>query len=454
MKLRIETAIFLLALVVRLVYLAGCGSENRLCDEIWDDRIYYDIGTNIAAGNGLSLSFPIFAANAGPTALEPPVYPLMIATSIRVFGDTYIPIRVLQAVLSALTCVLIYKLGHRLFVPKVGLVAGIIMCFYLPLILYTRPILSETTFIFALVLAVWITCRLTDQPSIINSIIAGLAWAFCYLTRTEAMVLAAAVGVYTLGILWTRYRVRLISHLPACLPGALVFLLLIGLWVARNYSVFRAFIPASTTFGMTLWDLNYARYHRELDPNRYPEGVLPELIDVPNFESLTEVERDNALTELGMQFIRERPLTFFRYAASRLLVAYPLIPRSGEFQPPGADRLNADPTSLVEFPVYNTPAERLRVWMFRILVICAVLGAIWALRRRDYAVMLLILLIAANVLRSALIMGHERGRIAIDPFIIQLSAYFLVSLFYAMRHSTMMEVNKLPADSDSTSTGS
>jgi hypothetical protein len=44
-------------------------------------------------------------------------------------------------------------------------------------------------------------------------------------------------------------------------------------------------------------------------------------------------------------------------------------------------------------------------------------------------------LIVASVFRAGIIQGRERGRLVIDPYMIHLSAYFLVTLYYTVRRS-------------------
>ncbi len=52
-----------------------------------------------------------------------PFYPLFMALSYRLFGESLLPIRILQAVMGAATCLLIWGIGRRLFGTRTGLLA-------------------------------------------------------------------------------------------------------------------------------------------------------------------------------------------------------------------------------------------------------------------------------------------------------------------------------------------
>lgn len=433
---KFELIIFALALIVRLIFIIGFASENRYYDPLFDQDIYLDVADNLMQGNGFAVSFPVFTASPGLTSLSPPIYPLLLAGIFGIFGENYIAVRILQAVLSALTCVLVYYIGRRTLGETSAKVGAVITCFYLPFIMYVRPMMTETLFIFLLALSVLCTLRLFERLTIVNSLIAGGLWAITILARAEGATYMAVTGLYGLVILWRARQQNRLLGMPYLLPGAVVFVLIFAPWIIRNYDIHHAFVPTTTQSGTNLWEMNYLRYHREVDPERYAnQDVVPEKIDIPNFDELTELERDQALSALAMSFVREHPTRFVYFAVTRVLASYPIIPRSSEFSPPvRTDGLSLD--ALDDFPQYNSFAELLRVWSFRILFVCAVFGAVVALRQRKYGVFLLILLVLANVLGAALIRGKERARILSDPYLILMSAEFLIALFYFLRSRT------------------
>ena len=74
------------------------------------------IGRSLAAGEGFSSPF---GPETGPTAWEPPLYPLLIAGVFQVFGIYSLPsavvLLILNSAFSALTCIPIFLIAQRCF---------------------------------------------------------------------------------------------------------------------------------------------------------------------------------------------------------------------------------------------------------------------------------------------------------------------------------------------------
>ena len=75
-------------------------------------------------------------------------YPLYLTFIYRVFGSNIIPPRIINALLSSWTCVLVYRLSTRTFGEEVGRMAGIMMVFMPNLIIYCGYHLKETVMLF------------------------------------------------------------------------------------------------------------------------------------------------------------------------------------------------------------------------------------------------------------------------------------------------------------------
>ena len=75
-------------------------------------------------------------------------YPFYLTLFYRVFGSSIILVRLFNSVLSAWTCVLIYRMASRTFGEEVGRMAGIMMVFMPNLIIYCGYHLKETVMLF------------------------------------------------------------------------------------------------------------------------------------------------------------------------------------------------------------------------------------------------------------------------------------------------------------------
>ena len=72
-----------------------------------------------------------------PTVFVTPVYPLFLASIFKIFGYGFIGLqvaRIIQAILSSITVVLVFLSGKVLFNEKVGLIASFLVCFYFPVL--------------------------------------------------------------------------------------------------------------------------------------------------------------------------------------------------------------------------------------------------------------------------------------------------------------------------------
>ena len=76
-------------------------------------------------------------------------YFLYLTVLYKLFGGAYIiPARIIKALLSSITCILIYKLASRVFDKRVARIAGLMMVFMPNLIIYCGYHLKETEMLF------------------------------------------------------------------------------------------------------------------------------------------------------------------------------------------------------------------------------------------------------------------------------------------------------------------
>ena len=78
---------------------------------------------------------------------QPPLFPYSLAPLKIVFSDAlfFYVARIVQALVDAFTCVLVYFLGTRLFNRGVGIGAGLVLSAYGPMIFFVGELLPATT---------------------------------------------------------------------------------------------------------------------------------------------------------------------------------------------------------------------------------------------------------------------------------------------------------------------
>ncbi|MBN1913114.1 MAG: glycosyltransferase family 39 protein, partial [Candidatus Omnitrophica bacterium] len=180
--------IFTVAFFLRFGALSYLPRQHRTPSA--DAQEYDELALNLLAGKGF-INF-----NTGkPTAWRVPLYPIFLASIYSVFGHNYTAVRIVQCLLGAFLCVLIYLIAKEIFSSRVALIASLTLCFYKPYILYSYfggPgfLFSENLFTFLLAVFVYfITRSFLPKPGVSNSIIAGFLLGLMALTRPVASLL-------------------------------------------------------------------------------------------------------------------------------------------------------------------------------------------------------------------------------------------------------------------------
>lgn len=433
----LPSVVFICALVVRFLFIALLGSEQIIYDSLHDQYIYIDLAKSLTSGRGFSLSFGIFMADAHvPTSIQPPIYPLLVAALFSFFGENYLAIRLMQVVLGAAVCVVVFLMTRKMLGQTVGLVAGLFMGIYPPLVMYTRPIMTETLYTLLLSLIVLLLVHVAlERFRLIHFVVLGGLFGVTFLVRPEILLLVP-LAVLLIGWRWLRqlhYSRRRLAE--GCILAGLAAALVVSPWAVRNWHVHGEPLLFPNKRWAT-WEENWLRYMRTTTSDWQKVDCHNGInCPVPDFQQLSEVERDRYLARLGRDFVISHPFVFARYAVSRFLRSYPLIPREelpppvgykGVRQPSTPDVYHA--TALEDLPAYLTGTEKLRVWSFRLMFGLAVLGIVVAIRTRQWVILLPSLIICFNIASAFLLQGKERLRLPADPYLIIIAAYAFVSV--------------------------
>jgi len=225
----------------------------------------------------------------------PPAYPYFVALGHALFG-TLEAVKWLQAAVGALLVAAVGRAGALVATPRAGLVAAGITAFTPDLLWYSVHFWSETLF---LVFAWWAFERLLASEASGSPVAAGAAgvlWGMATLTRDAALFFAPVTAVW---LLWGRRgRARAAAF-------ALATVLTLAPWTYRNWVLFDAFIPVSTSGALNLWQGN-ARLSRE--------EVYRQSDSVEGPAAQYRLARDNGLRAV----IERQPGWFFEKVRSEL----------------------------------------------------------------------------------------------------------------------------------------
>jgi 4-amino-4-deoxy-L-arabinose transferase-like glycosyltransferase len=232
--------VLLIAVVLRLAFslgfarsVLGVSPEREITDG------YHQIAENLFHGDGYRqiLEHP-------PTVQRPPGYPVLLFLLFHLAGVNYLFVQIVQALLGALGCWLLFALGRWVLSTQLGLAAASLYAVYPNSIEYASRLYAENLYFplflgFALLL-----CRAAAKASAIHGLFAGAMWGAATLTRGTLLALPFVLPVWF--ALSRRHRAPASRWLRWALPAALAALVTLAPWTIRNYRLTGEIIPVSS----------------------------------------------------------------------------------------------------------------------------------------------------------------------------------------------------------------
>lgn len=142
MKKYLPLAILAIAIFLRLSYVVFYPQMPLVNDPSGYDKT----GWGLVNGKG----FPVFELDNEVIISRPPGYPVFLAVIYNTFGHAPQAVRVFQAILDSLVCLVVFYLGLKLFNSTIGYLAAILYAFYIPPIIFSGLLYSEILFTFIL----------------------------------------------------------------------------------------------------------------------------------------------------------------------------------------------------------------------------------------------------------------------------------------------------------------
>jgi tetratricopeptide (TPR) repeat protein len=205
--------VLLVALALRFAVVLETRDTVRFESPLVDAKTYDDSARAIAAHGPGALELPYY---------QPPLYPMLLGAVYAASGGSYLAPRVLQALLGAVTAMLVFWIAARMSGRRAGWIGSLAFVAYGPALYFEGEllppalILAANTGALALLLRADETGRTT--PWLLAAFLLGVSTA----ARPTALLLAMAAAVW-----WLRRPERPAgaTRSPALLPAMLVFLL-------------------------------------------------------------------------------------------------------------------------------------------------------------------------------------------------------------------------------------
>ncbi len=241
------SALFAAAFSLRVLAVVTVGEWQQ--PETWE---YGDVADNILAGKGFSGT--AWFVPEGPTAFMAPVYVYVLAAFQGLFGAyAWAILMLVQALLGAITAVLLFRVARHAFGIPAGYAAAAIFALNPTHIYVATQIhpLALLTLLFVAVLA--LVQHTASRRTIAAAVLLGAVTGLSMLTDPAIICFIPIILAWPAVTQATQWRRGL--ALSACTLAAAI--LVVSPWTLRNYLVMDHFIPVKSQAGFVLWVGNH-----------------------------------------------------------------------------------------------------------------------------------------------------------------------------------------------------
>lgn len=413
--------LFIIALIPR-VALTVYSNQILTGDEV----DYSQLAVRILEGKEYHSNFPLGFTNA-----RAPIYPLFIAIIYFFTDHSVIAVKLVQALLGAFTCIIVFFIAQNLFKDKrISFGAGLICAIYPFLIYLSKTLTVETLFTFLQALAILFLLKIYSYPKLSNKFLAGLFLGLTALTKPVILGFAPFLVLWLILFLTGNISSRLKSAVIV-----IIFMILsIAPWTIRNYITFKEFIPISTAGGVTFYGYNNENTLAKIFDPLIFVGTFP-LSDEQKKEmtALSESQRDKYLYRLGWGFALSHPKDFLKIRLISLGQFWHLWP-----EPPTRYKIYYQKQGAYRHPLLDKLADTQLLYFSKILYhliydiffLGMFLSPIISFKKKEEfrkSLLLIFLIVAMSLLYS--IHGTDRYRIPTDPYIFLLGFHGILSFW-------------------------
>ena len=317
-SVRMALLVFVAALVMRIPVALWLPEQV-----VWPDGNRYErVALNLLEGKG----FGDLVENRRSV----PTQPLLIAGVYSVFGQSYVALRIVSAILGALSCVVAFLLGRQLFGVVAGVCAGLLLAAY-PHLVYLSALFEypQTLGILFLVTFLLLLYRFDDSRKLSTLFLASVVLGATILTLPTLLLFVPVFGLLAL-----KRDASLRSNLGYALVAAAGLAITVGSWTLRNYIAYDHVVVVNAASGANFWAANneaYARWGKRgsVPMCGGPYADTSYCLDFRETEAdlqrrnLTRTEyvlaQERAAWEHGLRFVRESPSRFARLAVTKFL---------------------------------------------------------------------------------------------------------------------------------------
>lgn len=236
-----------------------------------------------------------------------PGYTYFLASIYWLFGHNLLYVYFIQSILGAGITLLIYLIADNIFGRRVSTASAVLSLFYWPLTLYSGILLSETLFMFCLLLGVYLFFKGMELEKTSYMALCGFMFALSALTRSITLLLIFLIPleVYFL----KRENIRWVLKSSIIYMG--IFIIALTPWIVRNYMLYNTIIPVDSLSGINLYIGN----------NEKSDGTFMDLSKDPLYNPDEDIYKtDRKLKQAGIDYIIKHPGRFLKITMKRMFL--------------------------------------------------------------------------------------------------------------------------------------
>jgi len=308
--------IFGCAFLIRLVYLIEIDSIPLFYNLAGDGRTYDEWGQRIVAGDWLGQG--VF--------YQAPLYPYFLGVLQIILGHNLWLVRLIQIVLGAISCALIFQIGRNLFSRQAGIAAGLILACYAPGVFFDGLIEKSILDFLLLSALLWLLSQLGATAPWSRWLALGAVLGLLGLSRENALILAAVILLW-IGLYFSESSIlNRLQWMGLFFAGLLLVLVPVGL---RNLTVGGEFKLTTSQFGANFFignnpsaDGTYVSVENVIGEPQLEGKDAKRLAERALGRSLTPGEVSDYWLQKAWDYIRSQPGQWFELIGKKWLMVW------------------------------------------------------------------------------------------------------------------------------------
>ncbi|HTL70481.1 MAG TPA: glycosyltransferase family 39 protein [Candidatus Eisenbacteria bacterium] len=313
-RYRVPILIFSIAFLIRLFHLADISDHPSFAPTMSDLEYYDQTARQIIAHDGPTTKEPFFRA---------PLYSYFLALLYSIFGHNLFAAMFVQILIGSGSCVLIYRLGRRLFDERIGKIAGFLAAFYGVFVYYDADFELPAVEIFLTLVLMNGLLSAIEKPSFRKSFWLGILTGLTAIHRPNILAYGLCVP-----LIFLFYYLKSQGWRTTFRHGAIFVLAMFvfpALTTLRNYVVSHDPVFICYQDGLNFYlsnnpDANGAVPYMPGMGGAFSFRLVHEMAERESGRKLTWSQESRFWTRKGMAFIRERPRHFVKMLAKKFVM--------------------------------------------------------------------------------------------------------------------------------------